>query len=56
VEFFAENVNDGYEGTEVDGHLHGQRIEKTQMTIVLAEEDEHRLIEIVNVAVVGLIG
>ena len=56
MEFFAEYINDCNERTEIDGHLHREGVEHAQVTVVLAEEDEHGLIEIVDVTVVGLIG
>ena len=56
MEFFAEDVGEGDEGPEIDGNLHGDGVEEAQVAVVLAEEDEHGLIEDVDIAVVGLLG
>ena len=36
--------------TEIDGDLYRQREEETQMTVMLTEEDAHRLLEHMDIA------
>jgi hypothetical protein len=55
VEFFSENVDECDEGSEVDSYLHGNGVEEAEMAIVLAEEDEHGLIENVYVTELSLL-
>ena len=46
----AQHLDKGDKGSEIDGELDGQRDEDAQVTIVLAEEDEHGLIEHMDIA------
>ena len=45
-----DHLHQCQESTEIDGSLDGQRQQETEMTVVLAEEDEHGLIEHVDIA------
>jgi type IV secretory pathway protease TraF len=54
VKFFSKDIYQCQHGTEIYGHLHRESEEETLMTIVLAEEDQHGLIENVDIAIVGL--
>ena len=56
MEFLTEYVCEGDERTEIDGQLHGDGVDKAQVAVMLAEEDEHGLIENVDVTIVGLLG
>ena len=45
MEFLTDDINQREGCTEIDGQLDGYGEEKTLVPVVLAEEDEHGLIE-----------
>ena len=50
-----QHLYQGYQRTEIDSHLDGQCDQQTEVTIVLTEENQHGLIENVDITETGLL-
>ena len=55
MQSLREHLNQCQEGTEINGHLDRQREQKTEMSVMLTEEDEHGIIEYVDIAERGFL-
>ena len=56
MQSLREHLNQCQEGTEINSHLDRQREQKTKVSVMLTEEDEHGIIEYVDVAEGSLLG